>query len=196
MRQERTSVSFLNAGILPNIGHSSDTDLWGGWALEMRRILRKLSKQFLQSRKLVWSHCTREFVRLIGLYFDEDKRRGKKRRKGRIVRTLGRVDFAHIHHPWTDAKEEHAVFLVLSIELGRHKVHGPLGDGVQSSCIEFELVAHVEVRHPAAYTYDLLNLALEDKWHEQIVEVNVANDVDVHQFVQVLLQALGVFASV
>lgn len=91
------------------------------------------------------------------------------------IRTIHKVP--HLYRSRADTHEEHAVFLVLRVELGHNDVHGRLGGRVQCTCLDLEIVDEVEVGVAAGNGDDLLDLAIHDKREEEVEEVDVADDI-------------------
>ena len=84
---------------------------------------------------------------------------------------------AHLYHSRADTHEEHAVFLVLRVELGHNDVHGRLGGRIQRTVLNLEIVDEAEVGMAAGKGDDLLDLAFHDKREEEVEEVDIADDV-------------------
>ena len=78
------------------------------------------------------------------------------------------VIVAHLHRSWADAHEEHTVVLVLYVELGHNDVQGGLGGTVQSTDLNLDIVGQINVAMTAGNGDNLLDLALEDKRHEEV----------------------------
>ena len=103
---------------------------------------------------------------------------------------------AHLHHSRADTQEEHAVVLVLRVELGHDDVHGRLGGSIQRARLDVETVDQVEVGVAAGDGDDLLDRALEDKGEEEVDEVDVADDVGPEELRRHVLQLLDLVAPV
>ena len=85
--------------------------------------------------------------------------------------------FAHVHHSGAHTKDEHTVFLVLCAELGHNDVQGRLGGSVQSRTLNVQIVDEVKVGMTTGKGDDLLSLTLQYKRHEEVEEVDVADDI-------------------
>lgn len=142
---------------------------WSHWAFEMRRKGLELGKGFAQALELLRSSC--EYIlaeRSGGVVIGQE-----------VIHTIRIV--THFHHPRTDTQEEHAIFLVLHVELGHDDVQGRLGGSIQATEIHFGIVGHVEVSRTAGNGNDLLGLALQDKRKEEVEKVDVADDIGLPQ---------------
>lgn len=85
----------------------------------------------------------------------------------------------NIDKPGTDAEEGDSVLLVLCVELGVNHIHRRLASAVDTGQVDLVVVDPVHVAHATRDADDLLDLALEDLGHEDVVEVDVGEDVDV-----------------
>lgn len=105
--------------------------------------------------------------------------------------TIFELELAHVDHAWADADEEHALVLVLGAVLGRDHVHGCLGGSIQRSSLDIVIANQLNVSHPTGNTDHLLGGTVEDQGQEGVVEVDIAEDVDIQQLVEVLCKLLG-----
>lgn len=93
---------------------------------------------------------------------------------------------AHVNHSWADAQKKDTVLFVLRTEFGGYHVHRHLARAIQSGAVNVIFVHPIHVTHTTRDCHYLLDLPLEDLWHEQVIEVDVGQDIDVHQFVKLL----------
>jgi hypothetical protein len=94
---------------------------------------------------------------------------------------------AHVNHARADAREQHAVLLVLSVELAHGDVHTGLADGVEGSRRELKFVDGIEIGMAAGDGDDLLGLALEDEGKKEVEEVDVGGNVGMEVLGELLL---------
>ena len=103
---------------------------------------------------------------------------------------------AHLHDSRAETEEEHAVFLVLRVELGYDDVHGRFRGGIQSTRLHLEIVDEVEVGVTAGDGDDLLDLALHDEREEEVEEVDVADGIGLEELRRDFVQLLDLIAPV
>lgn len=118
VRDKRTAISILDTSLLPDRPDRANGFFCRDWALEMRRIGRKLAYKSHQSLRLLWSDCEFALVNVPGITI----------LKTAGIRTARIV--AHLHNSRADSHEQNAVLLILHVELGDNDVHGCLGGSV------------------------------------------------------------------
>lgn len=101
---------------------------------------------------------------------------------------------ARVNHTRTDTNEQYAVLLKLCLILGRNHVHGRFADRVWSTLINSVLDREIMVRHSRSDGDDFLDVSLENKRHEEVDEVNVAENIGVPGFIEVVGEFLWVSA--
>lgn len=102
----------------------------------------------------------------------------------------------HINHARTDAEEQDSIFLVEGVELGRDHIDGCLRCRIEGSHFELVLVDKICVPHTAGDDSHFLAMAFEDLWHEYVDEMNVAEDVGVHDTAELLGELIGISTSI
>jgi hypothetical protein len=97
----------------------------------------------------------------------------------------------NFHHSGRETQEQNTILLVLSAVLGRDHVHRGLGYGVEGPGRQIIVVCPLHVCEATGDGDDLLDVALEDKWKEQVEQMNVGDDIDLEQVFHSLLKLLG-----
>lgn len=87
------------------------------------------------------------------------------------------LKLAHLHRSRAETHEEHAVFLVLSVELSHNNVQGRFGRRVQSTGFNLGIYDKVEIAMTARNRNNLLHPAFHDKREEEIKEVDIADNI-------------------
>lgn len=164
VRNKSTTKPSLNGSLLPGLPDLFHRIFGRGWALEVGRILCDCSHKLHQALTLLWSD-----------YGGNQYRRATHRVVEIGLRTVGVL--AHLDHPRANTQEEHAVFLVLGVELGHDHVQGRLGGRVQGTYLNLHQVSRIDICETGGDGDDFLGLALQDKWEKQVEEMDVSSDV-------------------
>lgn len=198
VRQKVATVALFDGGVFPDGADRLGSLLRGVGALEVRGVLEELGHEAAEALQLLLGGCGEgETCQERVLTAIERKTGGvcvvgrrEKRRKHTILVV------AHLDHARANAQEEDAVLLVLGAELGCDHVHGGLAGGVEGAGLDVVLVGKVAVGKAAGNDDDFLGIALEDHGHEEMVEVDVADDVGVEEDLQGLVDLLGLVGPV
>ena len=84
---------------------------------------------------------------------------------------------SRINHSRANTHEKHPIFGILGAELGHDSIGSGFSDSVRSTHVELVVSDQFNVCHSSGDGDNLLLLALEDEWKEQVEEMNSPNNV-------------------
>lgn len=99
-----------------------------------------------------------------------------------------------IHHSRADAHEKHPLPRILGTKLGHDHVGGCLAHRVRPTHVHLVFRNQVRVGEPRRDGDDLLLLAFENEWREQVEQVNGPDDVGLADCKDLFFQTGRVFA--
>lgn len=99
-----------------------------------------------------------------------------------------------IDNPWADAHKKHAILGVLGMKLRHGHIRSGLLKGVRSSHFNLILGDQVKIGMPRRDEDDLLLHSFQEEWDEQVEEMNVANDISLPTFEELIFESGRVFA--
>jgi hypothetical protein len=162
MRNECTTVSFLNANSLPERNINTSSLFYWGKSLEVWSIFRHRLHEAFQALELFWRKVIYQSVLAnvsIRTMFDR------------------RTESTDIHDARTNAHEKNTILLILRTVLGHDDVQGGLESRVQSRHLDVIVVDELKIGVTAGEGDDFLHTPFQDQGEEEVVEVDVANDV-------------------